>query len=237
MSDNEDINSVTSDEFDDATSVDDIEDIDNVSNEEENDGDEDADDEPEEDEDEDEDEEEEDDEEDDDKQMTKPKIKIGDTILNIGAVNGDGNVDVDDVDESDDEDDTDDEDDDYLQKLDEETNKNFIVSEHPESIPHNYDEIRGLSKITRNKKGVIIDKLHRTIPILTKFEKTRVLGVRSKQINDGAKPFVKVPSDIIDGYTIAQIELKQKKIPFIIKRPLPNGGCEYWNIKDLEIIN
>jgi len=124
-----------------------------------------------------------------------------------------------------------------LQKLDEETNKNFIVSEHPESIPHNYDEIRGLSKITRNKKGVIIDKLHRTIPILTKFEKTRVLGVRSKQINDGAKPFVKVPSDIIDGYTIAQIELKQKKIPFIIKRPLPNGGCEYWNIKDLEIIN
>ena len=35
---------------------------------------------------------------------------------------------------------------------------------------------------------------------------------------------------------IAEQELKEKRIPFIIKRPLPNGKYEYWNVKDLEII-
>ena len=42
---------------------------------------------------------------------------------------------------------------------------------------------------------------------------------------------------MIDGYLIALKELEQKKIPFIIQRPLPNGGCEYWRLTDLEIIS
>ena len=43
--------------------------------------------------------------------------------------------------------------------------------------------------------------------------------------------------NIIDGYNIALLELEHKKIPFIIQRPLPNGGSEYWNVSDLEIID
>ena len=35
---------------------------------------------------------------------------------------------------------------------------------------------------------------------------------------------------------IAEEELKQKKIPFIIRRPLPNGASEYWKVKDLEML-
>ena len=46
-----------------------------------------------------------------------------------------------------------------------------------------------------------------------------------------------VPETIIDGYVIAELELKEKKIPFIIRRPIPGGGCEYWHLKDLEIIS
>ena len=53
----------------------------------------------------------------------------------------------------------------------------------------------------------------------------------------GANPFIKVPENIIDGYIIAEMELKEKLIPFIIRRPLPNGTSEYWNIKDLENIS
>jgi hypothetical protein len=30
------------------------------------------------------------------------------------------------------------------------------------------------------------------------------------------------------------MELREKAIPFIVERPLPNGGCEYWRIADLE---
>ena len=82
-----------------------------------------------------------------------------------------------------------------------------------------------------------IDDLHKTLPYLTKYEKTRVIGQRAKQINSGAYPFVKVPENVIDGYIIAEIELKEKRIPFIIRRPMPNGGSEYWKIKDLEDIS
>ena len=93
-----------------------------------------------------------------------------------------------------------------------------------------------ITKIIYNSDGIIVDPLHRTIPILTKYERTRVLGQRAKQINSGAKPFVKVPENIIDGYLVAEIELLQKRIPFIIRRPLPSGGSEYWNLKDLELL-
>lgn len=134
----------------------------------------------------------------------------------------------------------DDEDDDgeqYLQKFDQNINDNYIVNFHPESILQNYDEILSMTKVSRNADGIIIDPLHRTIPYLTKYEKARILGQRAKQINSGAYPFVKVPENVIDGYIIAEMELKQKRIPFIIRRPLPNGGSEYWKVQDLEDIS
>ena len=140
------------------------------------------------------------------------------------------------------EDDEPDEDDDddgelYLQKFDRAINDNYIVNNHPESVLQNYDEILVMIKVVRDKDGIIIDDLHRTIPYLTKYEKARILGQRAKQINSGSKPFIKVHEDILDGYIIAELELKAKSIPFIIRRPLPNGGSEYWSIKDLEDIS
>jgi DNA-directed RNA polymerase I, II, and III subunit RPABC2 len=69
---------------------------------------------------------------------------------------------------------------------------------------------------------------------MTKYEKTRILGQRAKQINDGAMPFIKVPEGVIDGYLIALKELEEKKIPFIIKRTIPGGCVEYWKVSDLE---
>jgi DNA-directed RNA polymerase I, II, and III subunit RPABC2 len=139
--------------------------------------------------------------------------------------------------EGDDEDDNDDEyEENYLQKFDNELNKNYILEYHPECLNHNYDEVLKLSTIIRNNNGIIIDKLHKTIPYLTKYERARVLGQRAKQIETGSKPFVKVPDNIVDGYIIAELELKEKKIPFIIKRPIPGGAFEYWHLRDLENI-
>ena len=126
--------------------------------------------------------------------------------------------------------------DNYLEKFDSELVKNYINDFHPECLSHNYDEISKLSVVVRNSDGIIIDPLHRTIPYLTKYERARILGQRSKQIETGSRPFVKVPENIVDGYIIAELELKEKKLPFIIKRPIPGGGCEYWNLNDLEVI-
>lgn len=124
----------------------------------------------------------------------------------------------------------------YLQKFDKEINDNYLVNFHPESAVHNYDEILAMTKITRDKSGIIIDDLHKTLPFITKYERARILGQRAKQINSGASVFVKVPEKVIDGYLIAELELQEKRIPFIIRRPMPNGGSEYWSIKDLENI-
>jgi DNA-directed RNA polymerase I, II, and III subunit RPABC2 len=148
---------------------------------------------------------------------------------------GADNMSDDDGDAGDEEDD--DEDEDYLQKFDRDIKKNYIVDYHPECMIHNYEEISALTKVIRDKDNIIVDPLHRTIPYLTKYERARVLGQRAKQINLGARPFVKVPENIIDGNLVAEMELAQKRIPFIIRRPLPgNSGSEYWNLKDLEII-
>ena len=137
-----------------------------------------------------------------------------------------------DGDESDDED----YDENSFQKLENDINTDKLLTYHPELLQSNYKEINALSKIARNKKGLIIDALHKTVPFLTKYERARVLGIRIKQLNNDADPFVEVPPNTIDARFIAEEELKQGKIPFIIRRPLPNGGNEYWKLSDLEVI-
>jgi DNA-directed RNA polymerase I, II, and III subunit RPABC2 len=156
---------------------------------------------------------------------------------------GDGGANDDSGDNDSDEDDESDDDDgddvDKFKRFDQELRMNYLVETHPESTSHNDDEIHSLAHAVRDKTGMIVDPLHRTIPILTKYEKTRVLGVRTKQLNDGAAAYVNIAAgteNIIDGYIIAMRELEEKKIPFIIRRPLPNGGSEYWYLQDLEII-
>jgi DNA-directed RNA polymerase subunit K/omega len=128
------------------------------------------------------------------------------------------------------------EDENYLQKFDSEMRDNFILNYHPEARTHNYEEVKALARVTRDGRGIIIDPMHKTLPFLTKYEMTRILGQRAKQLDSGAKAFVKVPLNVIDGYHIAKLELEQKKIPFIIKRPFPNGGIEYWHVSDLELL-
>ena len=135
------------------------------------------------------------------------------------------------------DDENEDEDENYLQKFDAEINQSYIHEFHPECFIQNYDEIACLTRVVKNDNNMVIDPLHKTIPFLTKYEKARILGQRAKQIESGSKPFVKVPENVIDGYLIAELELQQKKIPFIIRRPLPNGGSEFWNLKDLELIS
>ena len=93
-----------------------------------------------------------------------------------------------------------------------------------------------MSVVIRNSDNIIIDPLHKTIPYLTKYERARIIGQRAKQIETGAKPLVKISENIVDSYIIAELELREKKIPFIIRRPIPGGGCEYWNLRDLEVI-
>jgi DNA-directed RNA polymerase subunit K/omega len=123
-----------------------------------------------------------------------------------------------------------------IYKLNDEFKMNHILSSHNECLHKNFNEIKELCKVTRDKDGVIIDEMHKTIPLLTKYEKTKILGMRVKQLNNGAQPYIATNEKLIDNYVIALIELEQKKIPFIIQRPLPNNNFEYWKLHDLDIL-
>jgi DNA-directed RNA polymerase I, II, and III subunit RPABC2 len=75
---------------------------------------------------------------------------------------------------------------------------------------------------------------NKTLPKITKYEKALLIGKRAKQIEEGANPNVKV----LPGQTaieIAEEELRQRKIPLIIKRPLGNI-FEYWKPADMEVL-
>lgn len=129
--------------------------------------------------------------------------------------------------ESDDEDD--------LQKFDSKDTLEYINKFHPECFTANSDEVEALSQVIR-EGNKIVDPNHRTNPILTKYEKTKILGQRTKQLNSGCEPYISVPSNIIDNYLIAEMELREKKIPVIIRRPVSNTKIEYWKLQDLEQI-
>lgn len=73
-----------------------------------------------------------------------------------------------------------------------------------------------------------------TDPCLTKYEKTKVLAERTQQIENGSIIYIPLTNKLSDAYSIALEEFKQKKIPFIICRPLPNSkDFEYWKLNDL----
>ena len=139
-------------------------------------------------------------------------------------------------DEGEDDDDDDELNENYLQKLDHDVKQNIISDFHPELNTHSMEEVEASCTIIRDDKGIIIDPLHRTLPFVTRYETARVIGERAKQINSGAKPFIEIDQSMIDGYLIALKEFESKKIPFIIRRPLPNGNSEYWRLSDMEII-
>ena len=129
------------------------------------------------------------------------------------------------------------------EKFDNEIRLKYLKEYHPECIHNNYDEMFKKTFIKRNESGLIADdELHRTIPFLTKYEKTKIIGLRIKQLNSGAKPFIDLKTIfkrevILDNCLIAEKELENKRLPFIIARPINNKNIEYWNLKDLELIH
>ena len=141
-----------------------------------------------------------------------------------------------DSDGSENDDDESDDGNNYLRKFETDMHENYIASCHQEMLHLNNAEVSALARVVRNADGAIVDVMHKTMPFLTKYEKTRILGQRAKQLNQGAQPMIPVDKKIIDGYLIAQLELQQKALPFIIRRPLPGGKSEYWRLSDLELI-
>jgi len=102
-----------------------------------------------------------------------------------------------------------------------------LYNQHPELI---IDYVEQVIPLLTSKEN------HTTYPFLTLYEKTKIIGLRANQLSQGANPYVVVPDHLTSVRDIARLELEQKRLPFIIKRPLPNGSYEYYRLADLIVL-
>ena len=97
------------------------------------------------------------------------------------------------------------------------------------------DEEIDYDEIFKDDTKQIIKTERITKPFLTKYERVRLLSDRSRQLAQGAKPLIKNCTGL-SHTEIARLELKLKKIPLKIQRPIPNAGTEEWRLDELEIL-
>jgi DNA-directed RNA polymerase I, II, and III subunit RPABC2 len=114
---------------------------------------------------------------------------------------------------------------------------------------HGYDEkeekeqkqIEDQCEIIRKRETITLSEKHEVVEIqnavnainsgsltLTRFEKARIMGSRALQLSLGAPPFIDFSKNTTTSLEIAMEELKQRVIPIVIRRTLPNG--DYQNI-------
>jgi len=113
----------------------------------------------------------------------------------------------------------------------------LLLDQHPEIWP-DYEETILEKLVIRDAypPSGSKDISHTTYPFLTLYERTKVLSMRASQLAGGSPPFIDVPEYLTDVYEVAKAELEAKRLPYILKRPLPDGEYEYWRLADLMIL-
>ena len=108
-------------------------------------------------------------------------------------------------------------------------------------------EIDKECEIIKNREIITKDLEHKPIevtgkgdqivtgpPTLTRFERARIMGARALQLSLGAPVFIKIPKNATSSLEIAMDELKQRVIPIVIKRTLPNGDYQHISLDQFE---
>jgi len=79
-----------------------------------------------------------------------------------------------------------------------------------------------------------------TLPYYSKYEQVALIGTRAQQLAEGAKPLVSLDgmftSDPRFVWNVAEKEIFERKLPFIIHRRLPDGTSEYWSTQELSVM-
>lgn len=79
---------------------------------------------------------------------------------------------------------------------------------------------------------LFVEKVSRnTVPIMTKYEFAKIIGVRAEQICRGAQ--ISIATTKLNALEIALEELSNYKIDLMVRRKLPNGDIELWAVKEL----
>ena len=149
-------------------------------------------------------------------------------------------------DDNEDNDDNDDNEDDTDYASDEEDGEDD-ASQHDAEDDINIENVFCPYNLINNDTGDTIDTSHEpqqcphndriTKPIMTKYERVRILSTRATQLSKGAKCLIKHARHL-QPLEIAEMELEKSLIPFKIKRPMPEKNMyELWEVSELQIIN
>lgn len=94
--------------------------------------------------------------------------------------------------------------------------------------------------ITREEIAESLKNPRLTLPYFTKYEYTALIGTRAQQIAEGAKPLVSLDGILTSSprfvWEVAEKELGEKKLPFIIHRRFLGNQSEFWSATELNII-
>lgn len=104
-------------------------------------------------------------------------------------------------------------------------------------------ELKILSKKNIDTFDVFMSKYdnsnNKSVNVLTKYEKTNIIGVRIEQLSMGSDTYISqdLAKELGCVKKIAHAEFSQKKLPYIICRNMPNNTKEYWKLEDLIYID
>eukprot|EP00658_Telonema_sp_P-2_P083737 TRINITY_DN9146_c0_g1_i5.p1 TRINITY_DN9146_c0_g1~~TRINITY_DN9146_c0_g1_i5.p1 ORF type:complete len:144 (+),score=55.07 TRINITY_DN9146_c0_g1_i5:156-587(+) len=103
-----------------------------------------------------------------------------------------------------------------------------------EPMEEEHDEGARIEVVDEGDHGAVDKSKRTTTSYMTKYERARILGTRALQISMGAPVMVELKGQT-DPLDIANMELKKKKIPLMVRRYLPNGSYEDWGVDELII--
>jgi DNA-directed RNA polymerase subunit K/omega len=97
-----------------------------------------------------------------------------------------------------------------------------------------------VQSVTRESVQEALKEDRTTLPYYTKYEQVALIGARAQQLAEGAKPLVSLDgmrtSDSRFVWNVAEKEVFERKLPFIIHRRFPDGRSEYWSTQELSIM-
>jgi len=96
-----------------------------------------------------------------------------------------------------------------------------------------------VNPVFRSEVADVVKQPRITREYFTKYEFTTLLATRAQQLAEGAKPLASLDglktSDPMFVWNLARREIEQRKLPFIIRRQMPNGESEFWSAQEMEV--
>ncbi|KAI8923327.1 RNA polymerase, subunit omega/K/RPB6 [Entophlyctis helioformis] len=104
--------------------------------------------------------------------------------------------------------------------------------ERTEVLPNGHDDGHAAGAGGAGGPGPIPKDQRMTTPYMTKYEKARILGTRALQVSMNAPVMVDLTGES-DPLQIAMKELRERKIPLMVRRFMPDGSWEDWAVDEL----